>query len=512
MTTDVSAPASRLAPGAAARAYLRRHRDASPKEIDWSAAPARFLTYAESPVVPLPWEPVSTTPAMGLLGRLMRNLCALTRVGWVHPMHPRTGRASGGPPVQGMFRPAPSGGALYPIEVYLATGDLTGTPPALHHYDVAHHGLQPVRTGDHRAALVDLLDFPPENSPDLVLVFTTVFWRNAFKYGEFGYRLQYQETGALITQAHAAAQLLNLKMTAHLRYADEPVDRLLGLDTFRQSTTAVLALHHPSLHAEPTQSPPTRIELLRQPRASITELPPAITDRLPLTAALHAASLTTSPETSTPGKRTRPATGEALRLPAPVRTSLAAGIPSRRSATKGFRPDAIDPGTLATILDAVDGRTGDLDSTLEEPVSLEMCCVLSRVSGIPPGVYHYRYAELQPIENAGPVEDLARTLPDELTQLAFRESAIALVPIAVVEPELAHRGDRWYRLVQNETGIVAHRAALVAAALGCAARIHSGGAGESTDRLLGLEGTPWSSQTMLLIGAPRPGQALHLPL
>jgi Nitroreductase family len=85
-----------------------------------------------------------------------------------------------------------------------------------------------------------------------------------------------------------------------------------------------------------------------------------------------------------------------------------------------------------------------------------------------------------------------------------REAALALVPVGDPEAELGRHGDRGYRLLQIATGIVVHRAALAAAALGLDACIHSDGTTNATDTALGLTGTGWTSQSMLLVGLPRP--------
>lgn len=302
-TVPPTATEQPAAPGDAARTYMRRGRDPAPDEIDWSAAPARFLSYTDCPVLPLPWASrTSERPDTELLGRLLRELCGLTRADWTRPMDPFTGRAIEGPPVQGVFRPAPSGGALYPIEVYLATGELPRVPAALHHYGVVHHSLRQVRSGDHRAALVDAVTAPPDQAPDVVLALTAVFWRSAFKYGEFAYRLLHQETGALLAQVRAVARLLGAESAVHLRFPDEKVNQLLGLDTFRQTATAVIALRHPALRAKSAAAAPSRSDLLHRPRAALAEPPHDVTSRLPITAALHAASLTEDPNRSRPTK------------------------------------------------------------------------------------------------------------------------------------------------------------------------------------------------------------------
>jgi SagB-type dehydrogenase family enzyme len=83
------------------------------------------------------------------------------------------------------FRTAPSAGALFPLEVYLAAGSVDGLEPGLYHYLPHDHQLQPVAAGDVRPALRDvavgqamLTDAPA------VLCLTGVVKRTSGKYGE----------------------------------------------------------------------------------------------------------------------------------------------------------------------------------------------------------------------------------------------------------------------------------------------------------------------------------------
>ena len=95
------------------------------------------------------------------------------------------------------LRAAPSAGALYPLEVYVATR--TG----LDHYEPERHALTVTRTGDLRPALCRAsLDQTAIRQAPAVFVIAAVQVRTAKQYGEWSRRYVDMEIG------HAAQNLL----------------------------------------------------------------------------------------------------------------------------------------------------------------------------------------------------------------------------------------------------------------------------------------------------------------
>lgn len=252
------------------------------------------------------------------------------------------------------------------------------------------------------------------------------------------------ETGVLTAQALTVAEPLGLRATVHLNYADQPVNHLLGLDTLRESVTALLAFRHAAQHAEDRAREPTLpfsssySDLLARPTATTADPPPTITHLLPVAAALHAASLTPGP----PPQHTKGTdhdgthTGHSLPLP---------GL----AAAGRHHPD-----------------------DLRDMVHLH--CLVSNVENLPPGTYRYDPGDhvLLPIAGPDAVEAVVSAMRAPMTRLALREAAVALIPVGDPEAETARYADRGYRLLQIATGLAAHRAALAAAALGLGARLH----------------------------------------
>jgi SagB-type dehydrogenase family enzyme len=499
-------------PGTATRRYLAALRERGALDIDWSAAPTRHKRYPGAPRVPLPWPP--TTPGScdasataAVVGALLGDLLGPARTIWYHATDDE-GRPQRVQPLLLLGRPAPSGGALYPVEAYLATGTASDLPAALFHYDPVHHALERIRTGDHRPGLAESC----VDLPDAVLVLTAVFGRSAFKYGDLAYRLACQETGVLLAQALAVGEGLGLSAEIRLRYDDERVDRLLGLDGEREAALAVLALRFAgrsggsgsASRPGPPPSGPVWRANAPQPRPLPSQ---------GAAAALHRATrrgIASAQAASRPQSADQPALGtQSVPLPTARPIRLADGVPHRASPPAGYRPGSIALPILAAVLDAAaQSSPSDVAGAARGPAATALYLLALRVEDLPTGVYRYdreRRVLVQTADDsaADSAMTAARLLPN--TRTALRTAAAAVIPVGDPLAGVAAFGDRWYRLQQIETGLVAHRAALAAAASGLAARIHSDGACEGLDALLGCAGSGPISLSFLLLGTPRLG-------
>ena len=86
-------------------------------------------------------------------------------------------------------RPAPSGGGLYPLELYVAAQEVAGLADGLYHYDAWAHELELRRAGRYHAQLAGMtLGQEMLVDANLVVCITAVFARTQWKYGQRGYR------------------------------------------------------------------------------------------------------------------------------------------------------------------------------------------------------------------------------------------------------------------------------------------------------------------------------------
>ncbi len=127
-------------------------------------------------------------------------------------------------------RTAPSAGALYPLEVFLVAGAVSGLAPGVYHYLPASHALAPGRPGDLRAELARAaVGQAAVASGSASIVITGVLARTSAKYGERAERYVHMEAGHAAQNVYLQATALELGTVSMGAMADDEVRITLGL-------------------------------------------------------------------------------------------------------------------------------------------------------------------------------------------------------------------------------------------------------------------------------------------
>jgi SagB-type dehydrogenase family enzyme len=139
------------------------------------------------------------------------------------------------------FRVVPSGGALYPLELYLMATAVDGLEPGLYHYDPEHHVLTVLNseTGLEKISPFFVQTELVKNASAILFV-TAIFFRSTFKYGDRGYRFVLLEAGHLAQNAILTASDLGLAAAPVGGFLDRDVDEFLGVDGVNESTVYTL--------------------------------------------------------------------------------------------------------------------------------------------------------------------------------------------------------------------------------------------------------------------------------
>jgi SagB-type dehydrogenase family enzyme len=138
-------------------------------------------------------------------------------------------------------RNIPSGGALYPLELYVFGLRVDATTPGIYHFDPHDFCLEQLR-GALDGIEQALLDPSIVESSAAVLAVTGVFWRTRFKYGLRGYRFTLLEAGHAVQNVLLTATALGLAALPLGGFYDSRVEALLGVDGVHESVVYMVAL------------------------------------------------------------------------------------------------------------------------------------------------------------------------------------------------------------------------------------------------------------------------------
>lgn len=499
-------------------------------EVDWDDAPLPFKLYSGLPTVLLPaevalsltGEKVAGEPSLAQLGSLLYYAYGLTKV--TQAVFPQSISEDALFPVQSCRRPVPSGGALYPNELYLYA-KLSYMAQGIYHYDVAHHRLVLLREGDFNEYVSQALGQRLAIQHCFgVLFISTYFWKNAFKYDLFSYRLQGLDTGVLLGQWLTLAAGCGIETGVHYLFLDRAVNHLLGLSGNEESVYAIMPLATKTQRAwqmsdvpgeGPASTQETTAEQLIRQLAPVTHRYQIGSRRqkdYPLLREMNEAAMYEStamfgePAAAVEARDAeRGSERHALPEAPPQQVDLAEFCRRRTSPELDFVWRKMTREQLAALLQEAFGAfryrhdLGDTDNALP---ALYVC--IHQVDGIADGAYRYepdshsltarRYGEQRTKLQAGMLLDNVNLFQ---VPLCFH-----------VVGEKNHLLDKWgyrgYRIQQMQAGIAVHRLLLGAFSCGLGGHPLLGYDVATTDEIYGLTDEQKTCLIQLPIGSYRP--------
>ncbi|MEE8247606.1 MAG: SagB/ThcOx family dehydrogenase, partial [Alphaproteobacteria bacterium] len=369
------------------------------------------------------------------------------------------------------FRAASCTGALYHIEVYLVSAELDALSAGVYQFQPEDFSLCPLRAGDYRQALVEASGAQPQVAQaPAVLVLTSTWWRNAWKYRARAYRHAWWDSGCMIANLLAQAVALELPAQVVLGYDDNSVNRLLDVDPSREASLALLAIGRGG-PAPPTPAP--RFEPLGLSTEPLSRHEVAY----PEISRAHAASnLNTGGEAAAWRVALEREPGSAPGAIFPLESVRDDALPTeavetvirRRGSTRRFSDKSISFAQLSVIVKRT-SRAISADFLNPPGASLcELYLIVNAVDGLGPGTYAYRprHGGLE-LLRAGEFREDARALA--LGQELAGEASVNLYYLADLRRAVERLGERGYRAAQLEGGMRGGKVYLAAYALGCGA-------------------------------------------
>ncbi len=439
--------------------------------LDWANQPMPFKVYTSPGPLPLPREirqtgvaalsaiaesihtEANAIPDLEVLAQLLYLSAGITR----HRKRP------GG---EIFFRAAACTGALYEVELYVVCAGLTDLEAGVYHFAPGEFVLRRLRAGDYRGILAEATGGDPAilHAPVAILC-TCTYWRNAWKYQARTYRHFGWDNGTLLANLLGVATALGLPAKVVGGFVDADVNRLLDVDSEREVAFSLVALGHvcKTVQRSPAELPALHLETL--PLSREETVYPAMRE-------MHAASsLHSSSEaedwrrSSTPLANLPPPSGPTIELhpfsDAEMPRDSIEQVILRRGSSRKFAQLPIDLPQLATMLDrATRGIPADFLYPQGTQLS-DLYLIVNAVEGLRPGAYvFHRDQRLLECLKTGDFRPRAGYLG--LDQQLPADAAVDIFLLADLRPILQRLGNRGYRAVQLEAGILSGKLYLAA--------------------------------------------------
>jgi SagB-type dehydrogenase family enzyme len=402
--------------------------------LDWPNRPLPFKIYRDLEPILLPPEGAPT----GLLApvdlKSLRNL--LYFAGGIT-------RRRQYPGVEILFRAAACTGALYEIELYVVCTDLPDLAAGVYHFHPGDMALRRLREGDFRAVVDASTDAPA------LIVSTGTYWRNAWKYQARTYRHFGWDNGTIHANLLAMADALGLCARVRCSFVDADVNRLLGLDVDREVALAMVAIGG----GRPTLAAPemTSLQLAIVPLSAHEMDYPAMREMHRATWLDGAQDVADWRDMARSFEKPDEPAAEGIKLEPLADGGGLEEVILRRGSSRRFRRDPITFQQFSTILvRAVQPVHADF------PAMNDIYVIVNAVDGLTPGAYFFdaRRRMFVPLKH-GDFRDRAAYLA--LEQDLAGDAAASVFFLADLEPCLRAMGNRGYRAVQFEAGILGGR-------------------------------------------------------
>lgn len=444
--------------------------------LDWDNKPRAFKVYANLLSIPLPQDiprpDQGALKCVGQLGPLNEGKTIdIARLAEILFFSAGITRELKHPSGRYFMRAASATGALYPIELYVVSSDIPGLSAGVYHFGPGDFALTELRSGDYRKLLGDAAGGASSVlTAPVTIVFTSMAWRNSWKYQARSYRHWFWDSGVIIANLLATTISEGLVTRLLLGFEDRAVDHLLGLKEREEATVALM---------------PIGVDQGEPPRSSpeVPSIKPAV---LPLSKAQveypeiwkinEGSSLKSGEEAkawadAAASFKPRQVSGGGFVFPI---KSLTEPTPRKlwevivqRGSTRRFAKLPISFTDLSTII-FYSTRSLPADFLREKRSLIGTYFIANAVEGLPSGAFYFDRQDntLRPLK-AGEFRTISGYLC--LGQHLFSQASVVFFLMADLDAVFQSFGNRGYRAAQLEAGIIAGKLYLSAYSLGLGA-------------------------------------------
>jgi SagB-type dehydrogenase family enzyme len=234
----------------------------SNRSLDWSNQPDPFRVYAGAPRIQLPTAvPPPRNKTLGdVQAALLRGIgvpitsqgtqpdAAILDTAFLsgllfHSMALSAWKQIRGTDHKWALRVNPSSGNLHPTETHLLIKDCAGIKSGAYHYSVADHTLELRCDRDHLMENVwSTFDPTASEQPQLVVLFSSIFWREAWKYESRAFRYCQHDLGHALAAITLAAASYGWHGRIIGQFPDDELASLMGLNGTDERPMLLLGL------------------------------------------------------------------------------------------------------------------------------------------------------------------------------------------------------------------------------------------------------------------------------
>ena len=379
------------------------------------------------------------------------------------------------------MRAASATGALYPIELYIVCQDLADLKAGVYHFGPADFRLSQIRAGDYRSELAAAAgDNQSIITSPITIIFTSIAWRNAWKYQARSYRHWFWDSGVIAANLLATTVSMGLSTQLIMGFVDDDVNNLLCLEDQQESAVAMAAIGI-GLSKDPKPKEDKQIPYLPIPKirpiskAGIIEYPEIwranqysklfskeeVKDwinSINNDNSLVAAASSNQSSVLTMILDRQPLSSEQYHS---SNGATLAEVILRRGSSRRFSRSPISYSVLSTILHS--STMGiPMDIFKEDGYSLiDIYLIANDVNGLTPGAYFFN-------RESDSLEQLKRNVSRNISgylclgQSLFSDASAVLFLMTDLQPILKSLGNRGYRASQFEAGVIAGKIYLAA--------------------------------------------------
>jgi SagB-type dehydrogenase family enzyme len=373
------------------------------------------------------------------------------------------------------MRAASATGALYPIELYVVCQDIPGLRAGVYHFCPGDFTLTELRNGDYRGKLSAAAGESKNiMASPIIIIFTSIAWRNAWKYQARSYRHWFWDSGVIAANLLGTTVSNNVRSFLIMGFVDDIVNRILLLDDKREAAIAMAAIGI-GLGLSKNQVGSNSKEIISSssslPFPEVLPLSKKAEVEYPEIWRVHQASSLSNTEEvkqwsnsassfkkQDRTNRTEILNSQPLQYEEPSSSSFQPGLGDvilLRGSSRRFARKPISFMQLSTIIHAsTRGIPLDFLGQDGDRTAIDVYMIVNDVEGLERGSYFFN-------RSAGSLEQLKRNVPRNMSgylclgQNLFSDASIVFFLMTDLLEVLSTYGNRGYRAAQFEAGIVA---------------------------------------------------------